>query len=212
MQDMIKVILVDDHPVISIGLEHIISLEDDIEIAGKAINGSDALTLVETRDVDVVATDISMPGMNGFDVAELIKKAKPEIKIIFITMYDNIDYVERARAMGIDGYILKEDAPDVFLKVIRNVVAGFIDFRITPTKTVNSAGTRILNLSNRETQIVTLIAKGNSTRQIAEKLGIAVKTVNCHRSNIRFKLKAKSSVDIYNLAYKYKLVDPNVTL
>lgn len=211
MTDRIKIILVDDHPVIALGMEHVISLEDDIEIVGKAVNGSDAVTLVETRDVDVVAMDISMPGLNGFDAAALIKKAKPDIKIIFVTMYDNIDYINRAKSLGIDGYILKEDAPEMFLKVLRNVISGFMDFRVTPSGNIVNRKSRISNLTERETEIVTLIARGKSTKSIADDLGIAVKTVNCHRSNIRFKLKAKSSVDIYNLAYKYKLVDPNVT-
>ncbi|MEE9555374.1 MAG: response regulator transcription factor [candidate division Zixibacteria bacterium] len=210
MRDTIKVILADDHPVIVVGLEHIISLENDIEVVGKTVNGNDAVTMAETRDVDVVAMDISMPGLNGFEAANLIKRAKPDVKIVFITMYDNIDYIDRAKSIGIDGYILKEDAPDMFLKVLRNVMNGFVDFRVESPKTSVNTRSRILNLTERETEIVTLMARGKSTKAIAENLGIAVKTVNCHRSNIKLKLKAKSSADIFNLAYKYKLIDPNM--
>ena len=210
MDNKIKLILVDDHPIIVLGMEHIISLEDDIEIVGKAINGSDALSLIESRDVDIAVLDISMPVLNGLDTAELIKKTKPEVKIVLITMYDNKDYIDRAKSIGVEGYILKEDAPDIFVKVIRNIMNGFVDYRVPEARMLSNPPDHVSNLTNRETQIVRLIAMGKSTKNIAEGLNISPKTVNWPRKRINNKLQVKSSADLYRFAYKYKLIDPNL--
>lgn len=212
MNKKIKIVLVDDHPVIVLGLEHLISLEDDMEVVGKAINGNGALTILESKEVDVVVMDISMPGLNGLDTAELIKKTKPEVKVIFITMYDNRDYIAKAKEIGVEGYLIKEDAPAVFKQAIRNVFDGFIDYRIKEESETANLKTQILNLSKRETEIVGLIGQGKTTRIIAEDLKISSKTVDCHRANIKKKLKLKSSADFVKLAIEHKLIDTNVAL
>jgi len=212
MNEKIKVVLVDDHPVIVLGLEHLINLEDDMEVVGKAINGNGALTILESKEVDVVVMDISMPGLNGLDTAELIKKTKPEVKVIFITMYDNRDYIAKAKEIGVEGYLIKEDAPAVFKQAIRNVFDGFIDYRIKEESETANLKTQILNLSKRETEIVGLIGQGKTTRIIAEDLKISSKTVGCHRANIKKKLKLKSSADFVKLAIEHKLIDTNVAI
>lgn len=210
MHNKIKLVVADDHPIIILGIEKLISLEDDLEIVGKAVNGRDALSLVESRNVDVAVLDISMPLLNGFDAAMLIKNIKPQVKIIFITMYENKDYIEKSKVIGVEGYILKEDAPDVLIKVIKNTMNGFMDYRIQENGVIANNQSQILNLTIRETEIVKLTAQGKTARGIACELSISEKTINCHRANIRNKLKIDTIADMCNIAHRYKLIDSNV--
>ena len=212
MDKKIRIALVDDHPVIVLGLEHLINLEEDMEVVGKAISGNGALTILESNEVDVVVMDISMPGMNGLDTAELIKQIKPEVKVIFITMYDSRDYIAKAKEIGVEGYLIKEDAPAVFKQAIRNVFNGFTDYRVKEEPTTFNYKSHILSLSKRETEIVGLIGQGETTKKIAEDLNISSRTVDCHRVNIKKKLKLKSSADFVKLAIEHRLIDTNVVL
>ena len=118
MNNKIKTLLVDNHPVFALGLEHLMGLEGDIEIVGMTTNGNDALSIIESKDVDIMITEICLPGLNGLDTAEIIKRIYNNVKIVFVTMYDNVDYIEKAKRIGVEGYIIKDEFPDL-LKDVR---------------------------------------------------------------------------------------------
>ena len=210
MDNKIRVILVDDHPVFVMGLESLLKLEDDMEITGKTINGTGALRIMESKDVDIVVMDISMPELNGLDTAEIIKETYPEVKVVLVTVYDNADYISKAEKIGVEGYILKEEAPDVIVRVLRNVKNGFTDYRLSGNMFQVQQPLRILNLTERETEVVKLVAQGKTSKEISEELDISIRTAERHRWNFRKKLKVRTSMDIYKLAAKYNLIDTNI--
>jgi len=209
MKKNINVVLVDDHPLIVMGSEYYINLEDDINVVGKATNGNDAIEIVNSKDVDVVLMDISMPGLNGLDAAEIIKDSHPDVKIVLITMYKNAEYISRAKEIGVEGYVIKEDAPDVIINVIRTVYNGFINYRVGSSYIMTNTPTAILNLTMRETQVLRLISLGKTANEISDELIISPKTVNQHRYNIKKKLKIRSTAGFVRIAIKNNLIDIN---
>jgi len=209
MKKNINVVLVDDHPLIVMGSEYYINLEDDINVVGKATNGNDAIEIVNSKDVDVVLMDISMPGLNGLDAAEIIKDSHPDVKIVLITMYKNADYISRAKEIGVEGYVIKEDAPDVIINVIRTVYNGFINYRVGSSYIMTNTPTAILNLTMRETQVLRLISLGKTANEISDELIISPKTVNQHRYNIKKKLKIRSTAGFVRIAIQNNLIDIN---
>ncbi len=209
MKKNINVVLVDDHPLIVMGSEHYINLEDDINVVGKATNGNDAIEIVNSKDVDVLLMDISMPGLNGLDAAEIIKDSHPDVKIVLITMYKNADYISRAKEIGVEGYVIKEDAPDVIINVIRTVYNGFINYRVGSSYIMTNTPTAILNLTMRETEVLRLISLGKTANEISDELIISPKTVNQHRYNIKKKLKIRSTAGFVRIAIQNNLIDIN---
>lgn len=209
MKKNINVVLVDDHPLIVMGSEHYINLEDDMNVVGKATNGNDAIEIVNSKDVDVLLMDISMPGLNGLDAAEIIKDSHPDVKIVLITMYKNADYISRAKEIGVEGYVIKEDAPDVIINVIRTVYNGFINYRVGSSYIMTNTPTAILNLTMRETEVLRLISLGKTANEISDELIISPKTVNQHRYNIKKKLKIRSTAGFVRIAIQNNLIDIN---
>lgn len=210
IKNKIKILLADDHPVIVLGIEHMINLTDDIKVVAKVKNGEDAVNFAENNEVDVAVLDIAMPVLNGLDAGEIIKTIKPEVKIIFVTVYDNEDYIKRARKIGAEGYILKEEAPEVILNVIRSVNQGFIEYRTGKFGFSDNYYPQIPKLTRRESEIFRLVAEGLTSQHIARDLSLSVRTVERHRLNIRRKLDLKSPVDFFKLAAQYKIIEPGI--
>lgn len=211
---MIKVFIADDHAVVRRGIIQILSEEPDIEVVGEAANAEEIMTQLYDKDWDILVLDITMPGKNGLDAMLEIKQRKPEIKILILTMYPEEEIAIRALKTGALGYLTKDSVPGELIKAIRKVQQGsrYISSAIAESIALsfekNKANLPHETLSDREFQILCLIASGNTLHQIAENLSISVKTVSTYRSRILEKMNMKSNVELAHYAIKHRLVVP----
>lgn len=212
----IKVFLADDHKILRESLVILLQQESDIEVIGEAADGQRAFQEILRLKPDIAILDISLPQLNGLEVAARLKKDDPAIKLIILTMHKNEDFVARAYQLEVNGYVLKENALEELLKSIRIVHAGGIYLSSDITSTVvagfvanfNQKGRKTELISSREREIVQLLAEGNSNKEIAQMLNLSLKTVETHRSNIMHKLGFKSITDLVLYAVRNHIIEP----
>jgi len=210
---MIKILIADDHTVVRQGLKQIISEIPDMTIADEAVDGHEVLNKALKNDYDVVVLDITMPGINGLDVLKQIKAQKPKLPILVLSMHPEDQYAVRVIKAGAAGYLTKESFSEELVKAIRTASAG--RKYITPSlgeKLAYSLGTGAERLpheilSNREYQVMCMIASGKMAAEIAENLYLSVNTIRTHRSRILEKMKMKSTNEIIFYALQHKLLD-----
>jgi len=208
----INVLIADDHMAIRAGIKSVIERKaPDICINGEAANGNEVLTLAETTAVDVYLLDISMPERNGIDTMHTLLEKDPQCKIIIISMHDEFSFVEKALRGGARGYISKQDAIDEAVFAIRSVMAGkyFLSPSITgvlvhhllnPESSGVHPKRELVELSERENEILHLIADGLGNKDIAMRLNLSVSTVHTHRQNIMNKLHIGRHGDLIRYA------------
>lgn len=213
----IKVFLADDHKILRESLIILLQQEKDIEVMGGAPDGQKAYQEILRLKPDIAILDISLPQLNGLEVAARIKKESPEVKIIILTMHKNEEFVARAYQLEVSGYVLKENALEELLKAIRIVQAGGIYLSADITSTVVAGfvkNYRVENrkkldpISSREREVIQLLAEGNSNKEIAQMLNLSLKTVETHRANIMHKLGFKSITDLVLYAVRNHIVEP----
>lgn len=210
---MIRLLIVDDHPIFRQGLIRTISTTSDLIVAGEASNGSDALEKISTNDYDVILLDISMPGQNCFDVIREIRKMRPKMPILIVTMHPEGQYALRMFKLGISGYLTKERAPIELLEAIRIVANGqkYIPQSIVEQAigyTEDESGRPLHEtLSNREYEVLSLMLAGKKVSEIAEMLSISVKTVKTHRARLLMKMNIKTNAELFRYAIKHNLVN-----
>jgi DNA-binding NarL/FixJ family response regulator len=208
---MIKVIIVDDHPVVRRGLKQIIEDEPDMEVAGEAINAGECFSLVRKMDGTLVLLDIMLPDRNGFDVLKQLKYEHPNLPILILSVHPEDQYGLRFIKAGASGYLMKEGAPEELVKAIRKVNAGgkYVSASLAE-KLVSHLGALDKppheNLSNREFQILCMIAQGKSLKSIADELCIGEKTVSTYRSRIMEKMKINTNSGLTRYALENKLI------
>ena len=186
---MISIIIADDHQIVLDGLSLIIENDKSIEIVGKALNGNEVINLLKKLKVDIVVLDIEMPEMNGIETTKIIKEIYPEVKILILTMYNEIGFIRRIVEAGAHGYILKNKGKEELITALKSINIGEDYFGEAVAKTmVSSMRTKDVSgdikLTKKENEILKLIASGNTTPIIAEKLFIAHSTVETHRRNL----------------------------
>ncbi|TAL35031.1 MAG: response regulator transcription factor [Spirochaetes bacterium] len=214
----IKLFLADDHAIMREGLGYILSGIPGYEIVGESGDGREAYEMIERTKPDVAILDISMPSMTGIEVARRLLKYCPGVKIIMLSRHDNEEYVRELLDHGVHGYVLKDSAGDDLLRAISEVlrgnvylsprlIAGVLPGRAgTPPRRADADAPGVI-LSNREREILKLIAEGKSGAQIASTLFLSENTVKVHRANIMKKLDIHKSVDLAKYAIKYGLVE-----
>jgi two-component system, NarL family, invasion response regulator UvrY len=208
---MIKVIVVDDHPVVRRGLKQIIEDEPDMEVAGEAKNAGECFSLVRRTDCTLVLLDITLPDGNGFDVLKQLKYEHPGLPVLILSIHPEEVYGLRLIKSGASGYLMKEGAPDELIKAIRKVNAGgkYVSASLAE-KLVSRPGASDQppheNLSNREFQILCMIARGKSLKSIADELCVGEKTVSTYRSRIMDKMKLSTNYDLICYAAEHHLV------
>ena len=208
---MIKVIIVDDHPVVRRGLKQIIEDEPDMEVAGEAKNAVECFSLVRKTDCTLVLLDITLPDRSGFDVLKQLKYEHPNLPILILSVHPEDQYGLRFIKAGASGYLMKEGAPDELVKAIRKVNAGgkYVSASLAE-KLVSRLGVFDRppheNLSNREFQILCLIVGGKSLKGIADELCISEKTVSTYRSRIMEKMRMSNNSDLIHYALDHHLV------
>lgn len=210
---MLKVLIVDDHPVFRAGLKQIIAETNDIIVSAEVSNGWDAVDAARSGRYDVMLLDISMPGKDGLDVLRDIKEEKVGIPVLILSMHPEEQYAIQSLKAGASGYLTKESAADELVTAIRKVSAGGKHISASLAEKLASyvqnaseeAPHRIL--SSREYQVMRLIASGKTPTEIAEELSLSIKTVSTYRVRVLNKLDMKNNAELVRYAVKNKLVD-----
>jgi two-component system nitrate/nitrite response regulator NarL len=202
---MIKLALADDHQSITDGIKLLVENRDNIEFVGVANDGEELLKLVEHKRPNIVITDLRMPKLDGIEATKAIKKNFPEIKILALSMFDQQDAVRQMIDAGVSGYVLKNSSFEHLLEAIEKVDQGETFFDIELEEDKVSAYNCDNVLTNRQEQILQLIAQGKTTREIADELFIGVYTVDTHRKNMMrlLGLKGKGELLRYAINIKY---------
>lgn len=214
---MIKVLIVDDHALVRMGIRHLLENLTDMTVIAEAENGEQALTLVKTQHPDVVLLDMKMPGIDGWEVTRRLQKTNPHIKIIAVTALTSDLLPSRMLQLGAMGYLTKESSVDEMATAIRKVFNGekYLSAAIAQKMAINSLGPSQPDspfdlLSEREMQVMFMITNGMTVPAIADTLFISTKTVNGFRYRIFEKLTIKNDVELLFLAMKHGIIEqPN---
>lgn len=210
------VFLVDDHKILRESLIYLLRQESSLEVIGEAADGHDAYRDILRLKPDIAILDISIPQLNGLDLAAKLKQELPDIRIIMLTMHKSEEFVARAYSIGVSGYLLKDNALEELLKCIRCVIKGRTYLSEDLFHTVihgfvhhhQQEGTILPEtITPREREIVQLLAEGHTNREIAEKLNLSVKTVETHRSNIMKKMGFRSITDLVLYAVRNHMIE-----
>jgi len=208
--------LTDDHTLFRQGMKTLISAESDMEVVAEAANASDAITRAAETRPDVVLMDIGMPGLSSFEATRQIRKNRPEAKVLFLTMYDDEDYLVECMEVGASGYVLKDSPAAQLLIALRDVYRGgsylsprmlsqlVDDFR-SRIKTAHRMP-RFATLTTREKEILKFLAEGNSVKEIACSLNLSVKTVEAHKFNLMRKLDIHNKAQLVQYAIQKKII------
>lgn len=202
---MIKVMLVDDHPLFREGISARLSLSDEIEVIGEAENGEQALSLLEQLQPEIVLLDINMPQMGGIDMLEVLREKNLDIKVIFLSMHDDKEYIVRAIQAGAQGYLLKDVCGEEMIKAIVAVNNGEKQFsqEVTEILAKHEESTSKNVLTNREQLILRLISLGLGNKKIAQELNNSVRTVETHKRNITQKLGIHTTSGLVRYAIEH---------
>jgi DNA-binding NarL/FixJ family response regulator len=210
---MIKVLIADDHQMMREGLKQILSDTEDIIPLNEAKDGLDVLRKVEDDSFDVILLDISMPGMNGLDVLKQLKITKPELNVLILSMHPEEQYAVRLLKAGAAGYLNKDEAPDELIKAIRVVSRGrkyigpSLAERLAVMIEEGVEKPPHERLTDRELQVVTLIAQGKMNKEIADELKLSPKTTSTYRSRALKKMNMKSNAEIMHYALLNGLIN-----
>jgi DNA-binding NarL/FixJ family response regulator len=210
---MIRVLIADDHQMFVDGLKSLLVEEKAMCVVGEARNGYEVLDICDQEEVDIVIMDINMPLMDGIQTSKKLSKTHPSVKILGLSMYNDKDYITDILKAGARGYVLKNTGKDSLLEAIATLQSGSTYLSEEVSKTLlssfmkNQTGDQLIEkLSDREREVLDCIASGLTTHEIADKLFISKNTVETHRKNLLYKLKAKNTAELVNNAYKQRLI------
>lgn len=209
----IRVLVADDHPVVRKGLQSCLVKQDKLKLVGEAADGQEALDKALNLKPDVVLLDISMPRLDGLAVAAALRKDAPQVKVLILSMHSNKEYLFRIIQAGAHGYVSKGAAPDELLQAIESVHNGATFFspeiaQAALNQLVNNGGKKepFAQLTSREREVLVLIAQGRSNKEIANHLGIGVRTIETHRERIMRRLDIHSVAGLTKFAIANGLV------
>ncbi|UCE78458.1 MAG: response regulator transcription factor [Nitrospiraceae bacterium] len=209
---MLKILIADDHAIVREGLKQVLADTSDMVVSDEAADTEETLRKALGGDFDVVVLDISMPGRGGIEVLKQIKSQKPKLPVLVLSMYPEQQYALRVLKAGAAGYLTKESAPDELIDAIRKVSKGmkYVSAHLAEeiAFALDSDAERPIQetLSDREFQVLCMIASGKTTAKIAEELALSVKTVSTYRSRILEKMRMKNNAELTHYAIKNKLV------
>jgi len=208
----IRLLIGDDHAVVRKGMKQILAETRDIVVADEAGNGREVLEKVRKNDFDMVLLDISMPGRDGLEVLKELKSLRPKLPVLMLSMYPEEQYAVRSLRSGASGYLTKDSAPDELISAIRKVSSGgkYVSASLAE-KLAHKLGADVEKplheaLSDREYQVMCMIASGKTVKEIGEELSLSVKTVSTYRSRILNKMHLKGNAELTRYAIDNKLV------
>ena len=211
---MIRIIIADDHLMFIDGIKALLANEQEVNIAGHALNGAEVLSLLEGEKADIILMDVNMPVMDGIETTKEVRRKYPEVKIIMLTMHNNQEFIYGLIKAGASGYILKNTGKQELMTAIRTVYSGKTFYSEDVKETImqnisqKPAGqkTEAAHLTDREKEVLKLIAMEYSTNEIAEKLFISANTVETHRKNLLSKLNAKNIAGLVKFALQTGII------
>jgi DNA-binding NarL/FixJ family response regulator len=213
VSDLVRILLADDHPLVRAGVRRILETQPGLTVAGEVSDGDAALEFLRADPVDVLVLDLTMPGKDGFEVLRQVKATLPGMKVLVLTMHADAEYVARVVQDGADGYLLKDSAVQDLVAAIEAVQAGRayysppVQRELSELLRAHAAPPRPMDtLTEREREVVGLVVKGLSTREIATQLDISTRTVETHRANLMRKLNLKSVALLTQVAIREGLV------
>jgi DNA-binding NarL/FixJ family response regulator len=200
--------MVDDHPVVLAGLNALVVRDPDFEVVGKARDGRTALRMAKELSPDLVVLDISLPEINGIEVATSLLAEQPECRVLVLTVHEERAYLRQLVEIGVSGYLLKRSAADELIRAMHAVMAGgvYLDPAIAgkamgrPTRGAHPQSGQTSELSERETDVLRMVAGGHSNKEISSRLNISVKTVETYKARAMEKLGFRSRVDVVRYA------------
>jgi DNA-binding NarL/FixJ family response regulator len=212
----IRVVLTDDHTLFRDGIRTLLAAESDMEVVGEAANATDAVALAQQMRPDVILMDIGMAGMSSFEATRQIRKDRPDAKVIFLSMYDDEDYLAECVDIGAAGYVLKDSPSEQLVTAIREVTRGgsFLSPRLL-TRLVDgfrmqghgaARQPRFGTLTKREREILKMLAEGRSVKEIAGSFELSVKTVEAHKFNLMRKLDIHNKAQLVQYAIQKKVI------
>jgi len=213
----IRILLAEDHTVLREGLSLVLEMQPDLQVVGEAGDGQEAVEKARALRPDLVLMDIAMPRLNGVEATRRIKRYCPETKVVALTQYQDREYVLPILQAGADGYILKQSDSQELVKGVHDALRGdaplsppiareLVEFVAQPG---NHSGQVEASVTDREREVLILVAEGYTNRQIAEMLGISPKTVDVHRTNLMRKLNLHNRVEVTRYAIRHGLVAPS---
>jgi two-component system, NarL family, response regulator NreC len=209
---VISVVVVDDHAVVRTGLRLLLDGQEDVEVVGEAGNAKDAIFRARAMKPDVILLDVVMPGESGIDVLPKLKKESPETQVLVLSMQDDPSYVREAFAAGASGYVLKEAVDEEVVAAVREVAGGgryvhpTLGARLVAADAAERAAAEADPLSDREREVLRLLALGHTNQEIAEQLYISVRTAESHRAHIMEKLRLTTRAELVRYALSHDLL------
>ena len=210
---MLRILIADDHAIVRQGLKQIVTETRDMSVAGEASNGQELLNKIKEGEYDVVVLDITMPVRNGMDVLRQLRSEKPRLPVLMLSIHPEEQYALRALRAGASGYLTKESAPDELVVAIRKVSSGgkyvsaSLAEKLAFELEVGREQALHETLSDREYQVLCMIASGKTIMEIAQELSLSEKTISTYRSRILEKMKMKNNAELTHYAIKNQLVD-----
>jgi DNA-binding NarL/FixJ family response regulator len=211
-----RLVLVEDHAILREGLRALLELEQDLEIAGEATNGIDAVEVVQGLAPVLVITDIALPGRSGIELIRYLREVQPGVKVLVLTAHGSEEYIRAALNAGADGYVLKDACRAELLQAVRAVLSGqtYLCSSVTAKvvsgylnpKAGDSTTIEAEQVTSREREVLTRVALGQSNKLIARALGVSVKTVEKHRSNLMRKLTLHNTAAVTRFAIRHGMV------
>jgi DNA-binding NarL/FixJ family response regulator len=206
----LRIVLADDHDLVRSGIKALLTMIDGVEVIAEARDGRELLTLLEGVTPDLVMTDISMPGMDGIAAIAEIHDRYPTLKVLVLSMYDTADFVKRAMASGACGYLMKDAPPFELEQALRSVMTmgSYFSPAIAQRRMQPSEPTAHDELTQRQIEILKLIARGRASKEIAFELGLSSKTVDVHRARIMDRLRLNDIASLTLYAVRKGLIQP----
>ena len=210
---MIRAVVVDDHAVVRSGIKLLLDREEDIEVVGEAGNATDAIFRARALKPDVILLDVVMPGQSGIDVLPALLKEAPETRVLVLSMQDDPSYVREAFSAGARGYVLKEAADEEVVTAVREIANGrnyvhpALGARLVAAEAQERAAAEADPLSDREREVLRLLALGHTNQEIAKMLYISVRTAETHRAHIMQKLRLDTRAELVRYALSHGLLE-----
>ena len=209
---MIRVLIVDDHPIVRRGFASLLASEADLEVCGEAGDGTSALALLESAAPDVALVDVSLGGTSGLDLLKELKERAPKLAVLVVSMHDELLYADRSLRAGAAGYVQKDEASEAIVRAIRTVAGGgmyvseAVSNYLVQRWAMNGASrddSPLAGLSDRELHVLELMGRGLGTRAIAEQLHISDKTVESYRARLKEKMNLRSGTELVRFAVRW---------
>ena len=210
---MIRIVIADDHTIVREGLKQLLANDEAFQVAGEARDGHEVMQRVRQLDFDVLLLDLSMPGKSGIDLIKQAKSERPKLRILVLSMHEEHQYAVRAIRAGASGYLTKESAPNDLIRALHRVAAGgaYITPEVAEQLALgvmpNSDQAPHTTLSDREFQVLRMLADGASVSDIAARINLSVKTVSTHKARLMQKLGVSTTNELLRYAIQHRLTD-----